>query len=222
MATRSTVRTPRPTATAARKTARAAAPPVGAVAADDEAPGPAFLSVGPRIKALRRLRNMTVEELADAVGVHKAHVSRLERSLKTPSIHMMARLAKALGTSMGNLVGETLDKADIKITRGTDLAPGYPVEEPAQHRIAPLLHGHSVGSFEAFIVYPGQSGGTVQAQHEGQEMLYVLAGTIDVIFNERTERLQAGDCIHFPGYLNHRIARVGRAQARALLVLSAD
>ena len=53
-------------------------------------------------------------------------------------------------------------------------------------------------------------------------MLYVLAGTIDVIFSERTERLQTGDCIHFPGYLNHRIARVGRAQARALLVLSAD
>ncbi|GAA4351006.1 XRE family transcriptional regulator [Variovorax defluvii] len=198
-----------------KKTARAAAP-------DGDTPGPAFQSVGPRIKALRRLRNMTVEELADAVGVHKAHVSRLERSLKTPSIHILARLAKALGTSMGNLVGETLDKADIKVTRGTELSPGYAVAEPEQHRIAPLLHGASVGSFEAFIVHPGQSGGNIQAQHEGQEMLYVLAGTIDVIFNERTERLQAGDCIHFPGYLNHRIARVGRAQARALLVLSTD
>jgi len=219
MATRSTVRNARPAARAAKKAPRAAAAPA---VQDGDAAGPAFLSVGPRIKALRRLRNMTVEELADAVGVHKAHVSRLERSLKTPSIHMLARLAKALGTSMGNLVGETLDKADIKITRGADLAPGYPVEEPAQHRIAPLLHGASVGSFEAFIVYPGLNGGSVQAQHEGQEMLYVLAGTIDVIFNERTERLAAGDCIHFPGYLNHRIARVGRAQARALLVLSAD
>jgi len=219
MATRSTARSPRPATPALKKTQRVAGATTGL---DEESPGPAFQSVGPRIKALRRLRNMTVQELADAVGVHKAHVSRLERSLKTPSIHMLARLAKALGTSMGNLVGETLDKADIKITRGDDLAPGYPVEEPAQHRIAPLVHGHSVGSFEAFIVYPGQSGGSVQAQHEGQEMLYVLAGTIDVIFNERTERLQAGDCIHFPGYLNHRIARVGRAQARALLVLSTD
>lgn len=222
MATRSTARRARPAAPAARpakKAPRAAAAPA---AQDEDAPGPAFRSVGPRIKALRRLRDMTVEELADAVGVHKAHVSRLERSLKTPSIHMLARLAKALGTSMGNLVGETLDKADIKITRGAELAPGYPVEEPAQHRIAPLLHGASVGSFEAFIVYPGLNGGSVQAQHEGQEMLYVLAGTIDVIFNERTERLEAGDCIHFPGYLNHRIARVGRAQARALLVLSTD
>ncbi|PNG51627.1 MULTISPECIES: XRE family transcriptional regulator [unclassified Variovorax] len=219
MATRIPARSAPAAASPAKKprTLAAAAP-----AADESAPVPAFQSVGPRIKALRRLRNMTVEELADAVGVHKAHVSRLERGLKTPSIHMLARLAKALGTSMGNLVGETLDKADIKITRGAELAPGYAAEEPAAHRFAPLLHGSSVSAFEAFIVYPGQSGGSLQAQHEGQEMLYVLAGTIDVIFPERTERLQTGDCIHFPGYLNHRIARVGRAQARALLVLSAQ
>ena len=190
-------------------------------AAEEAAPGPAFQIVGPRIKALRRQKKLTVEELANAVGVHKAHVSRLERSLKTPSIAMLSKLAKALGTSMGNLVGETLDKADIKVTRSADLAPGYTVDEPAQHRVAPLLHGHSVSAFEAFIVYPGVTGGSTQAQHEGQEMLYVLSGTIDVIFSERTERLQTGDCIHFPGYLNHRIARVGRAQARALLVLSA-
>ncbi|VTU38221.1 anaerobic benzoate catabolism transcriptional regulator [Variovorax sp. PBL-H6] len=220
MATRPPARNASVAASPARKprTHLAAAAP----APDEGAPVPAFQSVGPRIKALRRLRNMTVEELADAVGVHKAHVSRLEHGLKTPSIHMLARLAKALGTSMGNLVGETLDKADIKITRGADLAPGHAAEEPAAHRFAPLLHGNSVSAFEAFIIYPGQSGGSLQAQHEGQEMLYVLAGTIDVIFPERTERLQAGDCIHFPGYLNHRIARIGRAQARALLVLSAQ
>ncbi|VTU37127.1 helix-turn-helix domain-containing protein [Variovorax sp. RA8] len=219
MATRTPARSA-PAAASPAKNPRALA--AAAPAPDEAAPVAAFQSVGPRIKALRRLRNMTVEELADAVGVHKAHVSRLERGLKTPSIHMLARLAKALGTSMGNLVGETLDKADIKITRGAELAPGHAAEEPAAHRFAPLLHGHSVSAFEAFIVYPGQSGGSLQAQHEGQEMLYVLAGTIDVIFPERTERLQTGDCIHFPGYLNHRIARVGRAQARALLVLSAQ
>jgi mannose-6-phosphate isomerase-like protein (cupin superfamily) len=122
---------------------------------------------------------------------------------------------------MSTLVGETLDLADIKVTRGAELGPGYAADEPAQHRFAPLLHGHSVSSFEAFVVFPGVTEGATHAQHEGQEMLYVLAGTIDVIFADRTERLGVGDCIHFPGYLNHRIARVGRAQARALLVLSA-
>jgi hypothetical protein len=32
--------------------------------------------------------------------------------------------------------------------------------------------------------------------------------------------LKQGDCIHFPGYLQHRLRRLGRAKAAALLVLS--
>ncbi|KQP44563.1 helix-turn-helix domain-containing protein [Pseudorhodoferax sp. Leaf274] len=190
--------------------------------APDSPPDIAFTRLGPRIKTMRRQRQMTVEELANATGVHKAHVSRLERGLKTPSIGMLARLATALGTTIGHLAGETLDKTDIKITRAEEAAPRFAVDEPMEHRFTPLLHGHSVGSFEAFVVYPGQSAGSTQTQHGGQEMLYVLAGTIDVSFADRTERLQAGDCIHFPGHLEHRIARVGRARARALLVLSTD
>ncbi len=194
--------------------------PLAPLPADAGATAGAFASFGPRMKALRRLKQMTVEELGDAIGVNKAHISRLERGLKTPSISVMAKLATALGTSIGHLVGETLDKADIKVTRQSDLAPRYRADEPAQHQFAPLLHGHSVGSFEAFVIYPGADGAAVHAQHEGQEMLYVLSGTIDVSFSDRTERLTVGDCIHFPGYLTHALSRVGRAQARALLVLS--
>lgn len=71
------------------------------------------------------------------------------------------------------------------------------------------------------MIYPGPDGASVHAQHEGQEMIYVLAGTIEVRFADRSERLTAGDCIHFPGYLTHSLSRIGGAQARALLVLSA-
>ncbi|MBU2410678.1 MAG: cupin domain-containing protein, partial [Gammaproteobacteria bacterium] len=139
----------------------------------------------------------------------------------TPSIATISRLAKALGVTIGHLVGETLDKTDIKVTRAADQGEPMTAAEPAPHGFIPLLHGHSVRDFEAFVVYPGQSGGLVEAQHEGQEMIYVLAGTIDVIFTDHSERLTVGDCIHFPGYVAHRLARVGRARARALLVLSA-
>jgi transcriptional regulator with XRE-family HTH domain len=186
-----------------------------------DAPEFSALSLGPRVKALRKLKGLTVDDLANAVGVNKAHVSRIERGLKMPSIATMARLASALGVTISHLVGETLDKAEIKVTRSADLREALETEEPALHSFVPLLHSHSVSAFEAFLVYPGQQQGLVEARHEGQEMLYILAGTVDVIFSDHTERLQAGDCIHFPGYLPHRIARVGRARAQALLVLSA-
>ena len=178
------------------------------------------LNIGPRLRALRRRQGMTVEEFGLAIEVDKAHVSRIERGLKTPSIGTIALMAKALGVTIGHLVGETLDKSDIKVTRGKDLGEPLVADEPARHGFIPLLHGSSVRDFEAFMIYPKQEGGLVEAHHDGQEMIYVLTGTIDVIFSDHAERLTAGDCIHFPGYLSHRVARVGRANAKALLVLS--
>ncbi|QJW85581.1 cupin domain-containing protein [Ramlibacter terrae] len=51
-------------------------------------------------------------------------------------------------------------------------------------------------------------------------MLYILSGTVEVVFHDHSVQVGKGDCIHFPGYLQHRLRRVGRAKAVALLVLS--
>jgi transcriptional regulator with XRE-family HTH domain len=184
-----------------------------------KSPKPALL-LGARVRAFRRAKGWTVDELAKAVGVDKAHVSRIENNLKTPSIATIARMGQALDVSMGHLLGETLDKSDIKVTRGESLGALAEAAEPALHQFVPLLHGDKVGAFEAFIVFPGPDAGQTEAQHGGQEMLYILSGTVDVIFQSHSVRLSGGDCIHFPGYLEHRLCRVGRGKAKALLVLS--
>lgn len=195
----------------ASKTHKAPAPPASSKNA---------LLLGARLRALRRSKGLTVEELANAVDVDKAHISRIENNLKTPSIATLAQMAKALDVSIGHLLGETLDKSDIKVTRGEQLTELSEAHEPALHQFVPLLHGETVSSFEAFLIYPGLDAGQTQAQHGGQEMLFILAGTVDVVFQNHTVRVSTGDCIHFPGYLQHRLCRVGRAKAKALLVLS--
>jgi transcriptional regulator with XRE-family HTH domain len=179
--------------------------------------------LGARVRQLRRRRGLTVEELARAVDVDKAHISRIENNRKPPSVAMLAQLAKTLNTSIGHLLGETLDKAEIKVTRATELGTrmrSQQAGEPGEHRFMPLLHGKAVGSFEAFLVHPGTDPGTTEARHSGQEMLYIVSGTVEVMFHDHVVKLEEGDCIHFPGYLQHRLRRVGRAKAAALLVLS--
>ena len=178
------------------------------------------LLLGARLRHLRRLKGLTLEEVARAVDVDKAHISRIENNLKTPSIAILAQLARALGVSIGHLLGETLDKEEIKVTRAEQLGRQALNLDPEQHQILALLHGKSVASFEAFLVYPGRDAGSTEARHAGQEMLYILSGTVELVFQSHSVKVGKGDCIHFPGYLQHRIRRVGRARAVALLVLS--
>jgi transcriptional regulator with XRE-family HTH domain len=189
---------------------------------DSTASGSATL-LGPRVRLLRRRRGLTVEELARAVDVDKAHISRIENNRKAPSVAMLAQLARTLNTSIGNLLGETLDKAEIKVTRAPELQERMRVQGPreaGEHQFMPLLHGKAVGSFEAFLVHPGSDPGTTEARHAGQEMLFIVSGSVEVMFHEHAVILKQGDCIHFPGYLQHRLRRVGRNRAAALLVLS--
>lgn len=184
---------------------------------EEQTPSPHSLQLGARLRQLRRTKGLTVEGLARAIGVDKAHLSRIENNVKAPSIAMLAQLARELGTSMGHLLGETLDEEEIKVTRAADLASE---DVGNTHRFLPLLHGKAVGSFEAFLFYPGTDSDEVEGRHEGQEMIFVVTGTVEVVFASHAVKLQRGDCVHFPGYLPHRMRRVGRAQATALLVLS--
>ncbi len=186
-----------------------------------ESPDPtgSQLLLGGRLRHLRRRKGMTVDELAHAVDVDKAHISRLENNRKSPSIAMLAQLAKALGVSMGHLLGETLDKSEVKVTRAAQLRDAA-TDDSAHHRFMPLLHGNTVGSFEAFLAYPAADAGVAEARHGGQEMLYVVSGSVDVMFQNYTVTVREGDCVHFPGYLHHRLRRVGRRKAAVLVVLS--
>ena len=60
-------------------------------------------------KVLRRRREsagLSQEALADASGIHRTHVSLLERGLREPKLSTLAAVADGLGCSMAALVRE--------------------------------------------------------------------------------------------------------------------
>jgi transcriptional regulator with XRE-family HTH domain len=54
--------------------------------------------LGKIIAGLRRSAGLSQEELADRSAIHRTYVSQIERGLKSPTIAIMMRLSKALGT----------------------------------------------------------------------------------------------------------------------------
>lgn len=59
--------------------------------------------------AKRRLKvGMTQSQLADKLKISDAHVSYIERGERGPSLVMLHKMAKVLGTTVGNLVPMTI------------------------------------------------------------------------------------------------------------------
>ena len=65
-----------------------------------------------RLKALRKQKDFSQQELAELAGVHYTHIGRYERGQAKPTTETLRRLAEVLGVSLDYLVdGATGDVA---------------------------------------------------------------------------------------------------------------
>ncbi len=62
-------------------------------------------AVGPRLRALRRQRDVTLAALAEATGISVSTLSRLESGQRRPTLELLLPLARAHGTAIDELVG---------------------------------------------------------------------------------------------------------------------
>lgn len=61
---------------------------------------------GAVLRRRREAASVSQEALAEAAGLHRTYISMLERGVRMPSILVARQVAKALGTTMGELLTE--------------------------------------------------------------------------------------------------------------------
>jgi transcriptional regulator with XRE-family HTH domain len=59
--------------------------------------------LGTRIKALRKLRKLSQEDLAERAAISPQYVSNIERGKENPTLDLLFKLADALKVSLGDL-----------------------------------------------------------------------------------------------------------------------
>lgn len=60
---------------------------------------------GDRIKEARKNKGLTQEQLATAIGVKRAVISKYETGLVTPSVEQIEKIARELNISVGQIMG---------------------------------------------------------------------------------------------------------------------
>lgn len=67
------------------------------------------MDIGRKIKNLRKKMGLTLQELSERSGVSPGYISMLERGFKkSPTLEVLKKLAKGLGVSLSELIGEEL------------------------------------------------------------------------------------------------------------------
>ncbi|MFJ7262188.1 helix-turn-helix domain-containing protein [Streptomyces globosus] len=163
-------------------------------------------SVGPRLRALRKSRGITLTALADTTGISVSTLSRLESGARRPNLELLLPLARAYRIPLDELVG----------------AP--PVGDP-RVRLKPVRrHGATIvpltqspGGLQAFkMVIPPTRRNPDPRTHEGYEWLYVLSGTLRLVLAERDLLLRPGEAAEFDTRLPHWFGSTGEAAVELL------
>jgi transcriptional regulator with XRE-family HTH domain len=76
---------------------------------------------GDNLKKIRIEKNISQQELADAISSHSTHISRYERNMAAPSIDVVKKIGEALDVSIDTLIyGQQDEKAKTSL-KDTDL-----------------------------------------------------------------------------------------------------
>jgi transcriptional regulator with XRE-family HTH domain len=68
------------------------------------------MSLGLRLRTLRKNASLTQQKLADNVGVSRIYIQALESNRRVPSIKLLYRLAEALSATVNDIVDEYSSK----------------------------------------------------------------------------------------------------------------
>jgi transcriptional regulator with XRE-family HTH domain len=170
---------------------------------------------GPRLRSAREARGLTLDQVSELAGLSKAHLSRLESGERQASIGALVDLATTLGVRISTLLGEDAP--------GRSLAT-FDADAPRHGagglKIAPCSGYLDSRAIEALrvTVFPNRPD-SPPVQHHGEELLYVLRGTLELEHDGAIYELSTNTTAHFDARRPHRMS--ARRTAEVLLV-SAD
>src|SRR5918996_3099322 len=159
-------------------------------------------AVGPRLRALRKRRGVTITDVAATTGISASTLSRLESGGRRPNLELLLPLARVYGVALDELVGapQTGD-------------PRIHLRPVSRHGMTHIPLSRRAGGLQAFkLIIPARAEEPDLKTHEGYEWLYVLDGRLRLVLGDQDLVLTAGGAA---GVATHLPPRLGPPPARA-------
>ncbi len=177
--------------------------------------------MGKRIRQRRESLGFLIKELSFNIGVTSSLISQIERGKAFPSIVTLKKVAEALQTTVGELIGEN----DGQIQ--------HPLLKFSERRFAKkntngtssyLLSYHFPSKqIEPYLIQfnkNSDSQGIMTSNFPGQEFCFVLKGSFEVTFEEHKYSLNEGDGFYFNSNKFHLFKNVSGKKAEILWVIT--
>ncbi|MFE3248127.1 helix-turn-helix domain-containing protein [Streptomyces sp. NPDC059209] len=151
--------------------------------------------VGPRLRALRRERGITLADLAAVTGVSESTLSRLESGLRRATLELLLPLARTYNVPLDDLVGAP--------RTGDPRIHLKPIRRFGMIFVPLSRRPGGTQAFKMIIPARPEPLEPTPQTHEGFEWLYVLNGRLRLLLGERDVTMSPGEAAEFDTHVPH-------------------
>jgi len=165
--------------------------------------------IGKRLKSLREEKGLSLEELSGRTGFDAEFLAKIERQEIYPQLGTVIKLSKSLDAALGQVLAGKGDKP-YSITRRRDQRT---VARSTSHKgqkniytykgLASEVKGRNM---EPLIVHLQGASEKELSQHDGEEFIYVLSGSVVLEIGDDHFELDPGDSVYYLSTIPHWIA----------------
>ncbi len=155
--------------------------------------------IGPRLRAARKAKGLTLEQLVVLTGLDKSFLSRMERDLTSASVASLVNVCTALGIRPGTL----FDPPTTHLVRAADAPP----VNFGGHGVHEVLLSQGLGGELMVLrstIDPGGHGGPeLYTLDADVSFVTVLSGQLEVMVEDAHYFLAAGDSLTVSSRIPH-------------------
>jgi quercetin dioxygenase-like cupin family protein len=182
--------------------------------------------IGVRIRKMREAQDLSPEDVCRMAGLTPDRLAAFEAGTEVPSIGVVIKLSRVLGSKMGGLLhGGAVDTEELTVSRANAHRPGFDQGETEQgytYRCLtrPGTPGHGMEPF--LLTFDPAVTDARPLSHDGQEFVFVLDGSIELTYDGRRTVLGPGDSAYLDARRPHLFRGLGDSPSRMVAVVSSS
>ncbi|OGT96074.1 MAG: Cro/Cl family transcriptional regulator [Geobacteraceae bacterium GWB2_52_12] len=180
--------------------------------------------IGAKIKTLRREKKMTLQDVANETGFSTALISQIENNNVSPPIATLSRIAHFFDVKIGFFFNESEEECQFEVLRGNErtVIPKVVSQDGTNHGYfyESLSVRKKNKKMDPFLLTLNEKvTNTDTYSHNGEEFLFVMKGTAELLLDDKLIILNEGDCVYFDANLKHRLLSSGSDEVKVMAVV---
>ncbi|GAB7551472.1 XRE family transcriptional regulator [Novosphingobium sp. 11B] len=178
-------------------------------------------AMGRRLRFIRREQNATLAEISARAQISLSTLSKIENAQISVSYDILKRVCDALAIGIEDIVssGEKSQLSGRKTTTRTDEGERFTSDQYDYRVHSSEISKKAMIPFEMVIRARSIDEFDHWSQHNGEEFVYVLSGSIEIHTEHYTPlRLDQSESAYFDSSMKHLYISIGNADARVLSI----